>query len=56
VSLYAPQMVAADPLSMGVHDLAAGAHRLRVSIVGIHPQAEPAFHVGIDAIRLERLR
>jgi hypothetical protein len=56
VSLYAPQMIAADPLSMGVHDLAAGAHRLRVSIVGIHPQAQPAYLVGIDAIRLERLR
>jgi hypothetical protein len=56
VSLYAPQMVAADPLSMGVHELSAGTHRLRVSIVGVHPQAEPAYSVGIDAVRLERLR
>jgi hypothetical protein len=56
VSLYAPQMVAADPLSMGVHDLGAGVHRLRVSIIGLHPQAQPAYLVGIDALRLERLR
>jgi len=56
VSLYAPQMVAADPLSMGVHQLAAGAHRLRFSIVGAHPQAQADFMVGIDAVRLEKLR
>jgi hypothetical protein len=49
-------MVAADPLSMGVHDFSRGRHRLRVSIVGIHPQATPAYTVGIDAIRLERIR
>ncbi len=36
--------------------LAAGTHRLRFTIVGSHPQAEPAYYVGIDAIRLERLR
>jgi hypothetical protein len=51
VSLYAPQMVAADPLSMGEHVLAAGTHRLRFTIVGAHPQAEPGYLVGIDAIR-----
>jgi hypothetical protein len=56
VSLYAPQMVAADPLSMGVHELAAGSHRLRFSIVGAHPQARADYVVGIDAVRLERLR
>ena len=49
-------MVAADPLSMGEHDLAPGAHRLRVTIVGAHPQADLRYIVGIDAIRLERLR
>jgi hypothetical protein len=41
VSLYAPPMAAADPLSMGEHALAPGAHRLRFTIVGAHPQAEP---------------
>ena len=56
VSLYAPQMVAADPLGMGEHILAPGTHRLRFTIVGAHPQAEPGYLVGIDAIRLERLR
>lgn len=56
VSLYAPHMVAADPLSMGEHPLDAGSHRLRFTIIGAHPQAEPAYVVGIDAIRLERLR
>jgi hypothetical protein len=56
VSLYAPQMVAADPLSMGEHALSPGPHRLRFTIVGAHPEAEPGYVVGIDAIRLERLR
>lgn len=56
VSLYAPQMVAADPLGMGEHVLAPGTHRLRFTIVGAHPQAEPGYEVGVDAIRLERLR
>ena len=45
VSLYAPQMVAADPLGMGEHVLAPGAHRLRFTIVGAHPQAEPGYVV-----------
>lgn len=56
VSLYAPQMVAADPLTMGEHLLTPGTHRLHFTIVGAHPQAEPGYVVGIDAIRLERLR
>jgi hypothetical protein len=56
VSLYAPQVVAADPLPLGEHALAAGRHTLRFSIVGSHPQATPAFMVGIDAIRLERVK
>jgi hypothetical protein len=56
VSLYAPRMVAADPLGMGEHVLGPGSHRLRFTIVGAHPQAIPAYVVGIDAIRIERLR
>ncbi len=56
VSLYAPQMVAADPLTMGEHTLTAGPHRLRFTIVGAHPMAKPDYVVGIDAIRLERLK
>ena len=31
-------------------------HRLRFTIVGTHPDAIPSFMVGIDAVRLERLR
>jgi hypothetical protein len=56
VSLYAPRMLAADPLSMGEHALGAGSHRLRFAITGAHPLAVPDYVVGIDAIRLERLR
>jgi hypothetical protein len=56
VSLYAPVVLAADPLGMGEHELASGPHRLRFTIVGTHPDAIPAFMVGIDAVRLERLR
>jgi hypothetical protein len=56
VSLYAPQMVAADPLSMGEHVLAPGAHRLRFTIVGAHSLAKPDYEVGVDAVRLERIR
>ena len=56
VSLYAPVVLAADPLGMGEHELTAGSHRLRFTIVGTHPDAIPAFMVGIDAVRVERLR
>ena len=56
VGLYAPQIVAADPLTMGDHTLTAGPHRLRFTIVGAHPMAKPDYVVGIDAIRLERLK
>ena len=56
VSLYAPVVLAADPLGMGEHELSAGPHRLRFTIVGTHPDAVPAFMVGIDAVRIERLR
>ena len=49
-------MVAADPLTMGEHTLTAGPHRLRFTIVGAHPMAKPDYVVGIDAIRLERLK
>jgi hypothetical protein len=56
VSLYAPQMVAADPLSMGEHTLAPGGHRLRFTIVGAHPLATPDYVVGIDALRVERIK
>ncbi len=56
VSLYAPQMVAADPLPLGEHALTAGLHRLRFTIIGAHALATPDYMVGIDAIRAERLR
>jgi hypothetical protein len=56
VSLYAPQTVAADPLVLGEHVLTAGAHRLRFTITGAHALATPDYMVGIDAIRVERLR
>jgi len=56
VSLYAPQVLAADPLPLGEHALSAGPHTLRFAIVGSHPQATPAFMVGIDALRLERVK
>jgi hypothetical protein len=56
VNLYAPQVLAADPLGMGEHVLRAGAHALRFSIVGSHPLATPTFMVGIDALRIERVR
>jgi uncharacterized membrane-anchored protein len=56
VSLYAPQVLAADPLSMGEHVLQAGPHALRFSSVGSHPLAAPSFAVGIDALRIERVR
>ena len=56
VNLYAPRVLAADPLGMGEHVLTAGAHALRFSIVGSHPLATPSFVVGIDALKIERVR
>ncbi|MCC7176817.1 MAG: hypothetical protein IT177_00330 [Acidobacteria bacterium] len=56
VNLYAPQVLAADPLAMGEHELKEGSHALRVAIVGSHPLATPLFTVGIDAVRIDRVR
>lgn len=56
VNLYAPQVLAADPLAMGEHELKSGPHTLRFSIAGRHALATPRFAVGIDAFRVERLR
>ena len=57
VSLYAPQMVAAASTDH-VQNISSplGPHRLRFTIVGVHPMAKPDYVVGIDAIRLERLK
>lgn len=56
VSLYAPFVLAADPLPVGEHTLGAGRHALTFTIVGAHPQAVPDFKVGIDALRIQRVR
>jgi putative membrane-bound dehydrogenase-like protein len=52
VDLFHPRVVPTGPLSLGVHDLAAGAHRLGVEIVGAHPQAVKAYMFGLDYVLL----
>ncbi|MBN2308951.1 MAG: DUF2961 domain-containing protein [Candidatus Hydrogenedentes bacterium] len=41
------------PFDMGVVDLAAGDHTLRIEIVGANSEAEPRHMAGVDYVRLE---
>ena len=53
IDLYNPEVVPTGPIALGVHDLAAGQHKLTVEIVGANPQAKKAYMFGIDRIDLK---
>ncbi len=44
--------VANDEVSLGVHTLAAGQHKLTVELVGSNPQAVDSYMFGLDYLRL----
>ncbi|MFN0199859.1 MAG: PSD1 and planctomycete cytochrome C domain-containing protein [Planctomycetaceae bacterium] len=52
VDLYNPQVVPTGPISLGIHELKAGNHRLTFKITGKNDNAEPAYMVGIDYVAL----
>ena len=54
VDLYNPEVVPTDPpVSLGIHELSAGQHKLTVEIVGANPKAIKAYMFGLDRILLE---
>jgi hypothetical protein len=51
IDLYNPQVVPTEPISLGVHTLGEGQHKLTVEIVGANPQAVKAYMFGISEVR-----
>jgi hypothetical protein len=48
VDLYNPSVIPSGAISLGTHDLSAGAHRLSVEIVGSNEQALKSYMFGLD--------
>ncbi|MCX7826675.1 MAG: hypothetical protein N2689_14120, partial [Verrucomicrobiae bacterium] len=53
VDLYNPKVIPSGPVSLGIHDLSAGEHRLRVEIVGANEQAVKSYMFGLDYVDLK---
>ena len=53
IDLYNPDVVNTGPISLGVHDLSAGAHKLAVEIVGANEKAIKAYMFGLDRVLLK---
>ena len=47
---YSPTVTNTEPISLGVHDLTAGNHRLTVEIVGSNEKAKANYQFGLDQI------
>jgi hypothetical protein len=52
---YAPVVRSSGPKDLGVVELTAGEHELRLQITGKNEMAKPRHMVGIDYVRLEKL-
>ena len=52
IDLYNPGVIRSKPISLGVHDLAAGKHILAVEITGANDKAAKSYMFGLDAITL----
>ena len=50
--LYNPEVVPTEPVSLGVHRLTVGAHKLTVEIVGANPKAVKSYMFGASEVRL----
>jgi len=53
IDLYNPDVVPTGVIDLGVHDLAAGKHKLTVEITGANEKAIKSYMAGIDYVRLE---
>ena len=57
IDLYNDGVIPTDPpVSLGVHDLTEGEHKLAVEIVGANPQAVKAFMFGLDYLIFEEVK
>ncbi|NUQ63083.1 MAG: DUF2961 domain-containing protein [Pirellulales bacterium] len=50
IDLYNPEVVPTEPISLGVHDLSEGEHKLGVEIVGANDKAVKSYMFGIDHV------
>jgi hypothetical protein len=50
IDLFGPKMAPTPPISLGVHGLGAGEHRLTVEITGANPQAGKSYMFGISTL------
>jgi len=55
IDFYHDGVVLSDEVDFGVHELAAGEHRLDVCVVGANEKAIRKFMFGLDYVRLERV-
>ncbi|MBE3096703.1 MAG: DUF2961 domain-containing protein [Planctomycetes bacterium] len=53
VDLYNPNVIPSGVLDLGVHDLAAGKHKLTLEITGANEKAVKSYMAGVDYVRLE---
>jgi hypothetical protein len=53
LDLYNPTVIHSGPITLGVHELTAGQHKLLVEILGANPQAKKSYMFGIDRIDLK---
>jgi hypothetical protein len=53
IDLYNPAVVPTGVIDLGVHDLAAGKHKLTVEITGANEKAVKSYMAGVDYVRLE---
>ncbi|MCE2790941.1 MAG: FG-GAP-like repeat-containing protein [Blastopirellula sp.] len=50
---HTPDVITTGVISLGVRELDAGNHRLRVEIIGKHPEAAPGYMFGLDFLLLK---
>jgi len=53
IDLYNPAVVPTGVVDLGVHELAAGKHKLTLEITGANEKALKAYMAGVDYVRLE---
>ena len=56
IDFYHPSVVPSGAVSMGLHDLGRGEHKLTVEILGANPQAIKGYMFGLDYVKLEPKR
>jgi putative membrane-bound dehydrogenase-like protein len=56
LDLYDPQVLNTAELSWGTHELKAGVNRVEFKIVGVNAQAKPAMMLGVDFLRLIKVK